>query len=589
MHSLVHELQLALTPIKQVFLKRDVTKLEQVVDSFLDQLQKLETLHSPLLNVIINTKPAELGSIGLIVLKQVLITKKLTRQLDYLPESEITIIKATLYVLYQLLPDLVPVLKQQSSLKQFQLNTQKVLIQTFNLVFKLKIKDKECLKLLSLLAKKNKYSKTNLLAQSTVLFGVNTNLLMSVKTSSSNLSFEQALSTQISIRPTWLLPIKQLPCVLEEFLTISSSEFFAGNLIKTKSNRSFLTFTQTEQVSNWLCIEFDANTKTFIDVIEEVDTSQILAFFPQSRITLNDLILATSSTEQEWQPYTEVKDTSIFNNEKLTYSVPEFWPQMVKSLISGNVKQLSESIDAEPKLNNILLQYASSINRERNLIRSSKHAISLVGQERVFPIITNGLFSTVQQSYRFIGSDTINEKVSLLTGVAYLVAKDRNNISLPEYLPMFTRILATSLFSVPKVRFSATSHAKPKLESLCLSSQPICLAEVYQYHNFKVWQSISKNLVNSWRLPRYVDLFISKYLLGLTKPEQANFSAKEQELINGIELTVACYILLENGNLSDDLKKRLATTAKRYGMTLKTLKDLALEYAQQLGYHTVLI
>lgn len=589
MHSLVHELQLALTPIKQVFLKRDVTKLEQVVDSFLDQLQKLETLHSPLLNVIINTKPAELGSIGLIVLKQVLITKKLTRQLDYLPESEITIIKATLYVLYQLLPDLVPVLKQQSSLKQFQLNTQKVLIQTFNLVFKLKIKDKECLKLLSLLAKKNKYSKTNLLAQSTVLFGVNTNLLMSVKTSSSNLSFEQALSTQISIRPTWLLPIKQLPCVLEEFLTISSSEFFAGNLIKTKSNRSFLTFTQTEQVSNWLCIEFDANTKTFIDVIEEVDTSQILAFFPQSRITLNDLILATSSTEQEWQPYTEVKDTSIFNNEKLTYSVPEFWPQMVKSLISGNVKQLSESIDAEPKLNNILLQYASSINRERNLIRSSKHAISLVGQERVFPIITNGLFSTVQQSYRFIGSDTINEKVSLLTGVAYLVAKDRNNISLPEYLPMFTRILATSLFSVPKVRFSATSHAKPKLESLCLSSQPICLTEVYQYHNFKVWQSISKNLVNSWRLPRYVDLFISKYLLGLTKPEQANFSAKEQELINGIELTVACYILLENGNLSDDLKKRLATTAKRYGMTLKTLKDLALEYAQQLGYHTVLI
>jgi hypothetical protein len=589
LHSFVHELQLALAPIKQVFLKRDVFKLEQVVDTYLHQLQKLETQHAPYFDVILNTKPAELGAIDLIILKQVLITKKLTQKLGYLPDSEVTIIKASLYILYQLLPDLVPLLKQQIGLKEFAARTQKVLINTFQLIFKLKINDKECLKLLSLLANKNKYSKTNLLAQATVLLSINATLLTNVKTASNSLSLEQALSSLLSLQPKWLLPVHYLSSVLIEFLTISSSQFFTGNLIQTQDKRYFLMFTQTEQISTWLCIEFEPLSKKFINTIEEIETSEIVAFYPQSRVKFSNLIEALAATNDQWQPYIETQSNVVFNTQTLTYTVPDFWPKIVESLISGNVKQLSANIDAEIKLKNILLQYASTINREKNAIRSSKHAISLVGQERVFPIITNGLFSAVQQSYRFIGSDAINEKVSVLTGIAYLVAKDKNTITLPEYLPMFLRLLAVSLFSVPKVRFSATSNNKPVLDSLFSHSHHICLAEVYQYNNQKLWLSICKNLISSWRLPRYVDQFMTKYLLSLTKPTHSNFSQKEREWINGIELTVACYIMLENGNLSNEMKKRLAITAKRFGMSLKSLKDLSEEYAQQLGYHTVLI
>lgn len=588
MHNLVNELQLALADIKQVYLKQEHTKLEQVVDRTLSQIKSFEQQHYSVLNLVLNVQPIDLGTIDLLILRQVLISKKLATKLNYTLNSEVTMTKTSLFILYLLLPDIVSLLKQQISIDQFRTITRQTITNTFSLAFKLKVQDKDCLKLLSLLANKNKYSKTNLLAQTLVTLSINTNLLVNIKTGSERLNIEQALSSQFSVQPKWLIPAPYVHSVLLDLLTINSSDLFAGHLIRTLDRKYYLVFIQSEDVSRWLCVEYDVEAKQFDSRLTEIEQDQITSFFPQCKLSLQQAIDAISQTMEDWQAYTESTNSDISSPQEFYHSVPDFWPKIVKTLTSANIKHLSESIELEPKLKQILLQYASGINREKLTIRSSKHAISLVGQERVFPIVTSGLLTAVQHNHRFIGSEAINEKIRLLTGMSYLVAKSNSTRTLPEYVPMFIQLLTMSLFSVPKVKFSVASNNKPKLESLFPDSQHISLAEVYQYPNIKLWQKINKTIIKKWGLPQYVDIFISKYLISTIKPSQAKFSSNEQEWLGCIELSLACYLILENTNVSTDIQKRLMVTAKRYKMSLQSLEKLAVKYAQQLGYHSVL-
>ena len=194
----------------------------------------------------------------------------------------------------------------------------------------------------------------------------------------------------------------------------------------------------------------------------------------QTPVSLNKL---TINLEQLWQCYIDLKaewpieddhfsNTSYYDPVTLKYSVPEFWPKPTKALLNGNIKELSQAVDSRPEFRNILQGYASKANRNKLEVTSSKHAITLLGLERVFPVITSGMMKLVEENYRFTGSEELNNKVSYLSAIALKLAENKIKHSLPEYHALIVRLLALSLFTIPKVAFSASSQNKRLLKPM---------------------------------------------------------------------------------------------------------------------------
>lgn len=586
----LHQLQLAAKDCAQIIVKRQPTALEAAIESALLACEKFTQLDPQFALLLLNNNEHKLNMLENMIIKLLLTTSLFGTKLNVLPKTIKTLNRANLYLLYCAMASLTKVAKKQLNVRQFQQHKARFISNAFTLAYKLKIQDKEVIKLLSQLAKTNKFHNTNQVLQALTLLSFNTNLSACFPLQKA-LTFEQALNGQLTLPESWLvLENKLLQNHLQLMQTITDQSLFAGNVMFAPNLGYFVAIAQSPDLESWYCLPYQPKTKTFAEEIQKVAHYQITKVFAQIKLDQDALWQCYLTVKADW-PLEEdhFSSTSYYDPITLKYSVPEFWPKTTKALLTGNIKELSQAIDSRSEFKGILLSYASQANRHKLAVTSSKHAITLLGLERVFPVITGGMMKLVEENFRFTGSDELNNKVSYLSAIALKLAEHKLKHSLPEYQALIVRLLALSLFTIPKVAFSASSQNKKQLHALFPKSQHICLAEIYQYPKIDLWLKVALHMIEVWKLPKVLKQFITKYLTSQRGNLATSYSAMELEWMELTELTNLLFLLSFEPVLDKSLQVKLAASAKKHGMTLPQLKQQAIRIALELNVKTSLL
>ena len=278
----------------------------------------------------------------------------------------------------------------------------------------------------------------------------------------------------------------------------------------------------------------------------------------------------------------------LYNIENQSFCVPDFWPKMTNALLQDKRLYLSKAIDSQSEVKDIVLHYAKKISRQNISITNTNHAIAMLGTERLFPVITLGMVELVQRSYAFMGSDELNNKINRLTNLSQITAKQYCRQSMPEYVPLVNRLLALSLFSIPKVTFSSNSHNVTKIHPL-FANDHFCLAEIHQYKNLKLWLQVLNSLVATWRLPKPIKQFITKYIHSIANKTVQKWNAIEREWLLSIELATCYYMLLLNTEFTAQANTKFANLAKKHKLSPETLYQQAQKAGTELNIYTSLL
>ena len=405
-----------------------------------------------------------------------------------------------------------------------------------------------------------------------------------------NLSFDHAVNEQLILAKSWYwLENRFLPCYLPQLQTLSNESWFAGNLVLSPHLGYFIALTQSPDLENWYCLPFNPKERSITAEVTKIANYQMTRVYPQFNLQRNELWQSYLAVKSDWPLEDEhFVSAGYYDPVTLKYSVPDFWPNTTKALLTGNIKELGEAIDTRSEFRDILLTYASQANRNQLPVKSSKHAVSLLGLDRIFPIITCGMMKLVEESFRFTGSHELNNKVNFISSIASSLAEKSAKHSLPEYHALLARLFALSLFTIPKVAFSASSHNKTSLSLMFPNNHHLCLAEIYQYPKLELWLKVILHMIDIWKLPKVIRQFVSKYITALKSNVSPNFSALELEWLTILEQTNLIYLTCLYPKLDKNLRVKITACAQKQGLSVKQLNEEAQSLALQLNIKTSL-
>lgn len=587
----LHKFQSAVKACTQAFLRQESTKLNDAVESCIATLEQLVKQEPSFALLLLNSSDRKLSLMENIIVKQMISVQLLTAKFDTLPKATKTVNRACLYLLYCLTPSLIKIKQKKIAPENFA-EQQKLLTQnTFKLVYQLKVQDKELIKLLSQISGNNKYKSTNQLLQTITLLTFNTNLVANSGIANQAISFDHALNKQLIAAPAWFgIELPYLNTYLADLQQLSSQTYFAGNLVFAAKFGYFLLLSQSPDLGYWYALPFEPKTKLLSADVFKLEHYQITKAYPQFKLNHDELHQIFLAAKSDW-PIEEdhFSTTGYYDPISVKYSVPDFWPKATQALLNGNIKDLSAAVDSRSEFKSILLNYATTSNRHNLQITSSKHAISLLGLERVFPIITAGMMKLVQESFRFNGSEELNNKVDFLANIALRLGTKKAKHSLPEYHSLIVRLLALSLFTIPKVAFSANNFSKKEVSILFPKTTHICLAELFQYAKIELWLKVTLHMIETWKLPKILRLFVTKYLTSQQSSVKVSYSPIEREWLEVIEQTNLIFMLSAKPKLSKEIQLKLKKTAERHGASIEQLEQLAIQTSLELNVKTCLV
>lgn len=587
----LHKFQSAVKTCTQAFLKQESTGLNDSVESCIAALEQLVKQEPSFALLLLNSSDRKLSLMENIIVKQLISAQLLSAKFDTLPKATKTLCRACMYLLYCLTPSLIKIKQKKISIETFG-EQQKLLTQnTFKLVYQLKVQDKELIKLMSQISGNNKYKSSNQLLQTITLLVFNTNLVANSGVANKAISFDHALSKQLIAAPCWFgLEVPYLNTYLAELQLLSNQTYFAGNLVFAAKLGYFLLLSQSPDLGYWYALPFAPKTKLLSADVFKLEHYQITRAYPQFKLNHDELHQIFLAAQTDW-PIAEdhFATAGYYDPVNVKYSVPDFWPKATQALLKGNIKDLSIAVDSRAEFKNILLSYATKVNRHNLQITSSKHAISLLGLERVFPIITAGMMKLVQESFRFNGSEELNNKVDFLADIALNIGSKRTTHSLPEYHSLIVRLLALSLFTIPKVAFSANNFSKKEVSMLFPKTTHICLAELFQYAKVELWLKVTLHMIETWKLPKIFKQFVTKYITSQKSNVKVSYSPIEREWLAVIEQTNLVFLLSAKPKLSKDIQLKLKRSADRHGTTVEQLVRLSTQTSLELNVKTCLV
>lgn len=563
----LRQFQQAAKNCTEVFKTQQASKLAVAIetlirtgDAFIDQYPNLALL-------LVNSNDKSLNLLESILLKQVLTTRLFSAKLSLLPKAATSVTRASLYILYWLTPGLIALKNKRITSSAYQQYKNQAIIKAFKIAYHLKLADKEAIKLLSQIAGKNKYSSTNQLLQTLVLLAINSNLSANLRLQDKGKTFVHALSEQLNCSNRHLsFPCPYMVNYLPQLQHLASDSLFAGNLIFVAKRGYFLALGQSSDLDSWYCVSFNPETKKLTGDLIRIAYYTISQVIPQFRIEYDQLWHLYATHKSQWPiELNHFVSDGYYDPKALRYAVPEFWPKATKALLQGNINQLSQAINGRGEFRDILLSYASDANRSKMAIKDTKHAVSLLGLDRVFPVIATGMMKLVEQSYRFSGSDELNNKVDFLSRLALKLSSVHAKAALPEYHVLIVRLLALSLFTIPKVAFSASSVQPHQVKVILPSLDHVSLAEIYQYPKVNLWLQVISHMIDVWQLPNVIKNFIQKYLSSLTSSKAVKYTEIEQEWLNMIQHCNLVLLFSLNYPLDDGITAKITRYAKKIG------------------------
>jgi hypothetical protein len=509
-----NQLCLLASECHKVFVSQSESDLETSIDLLLNQIDTLLDVSPNLAGVILNTTNKNMHFVASFILKQACFSRSLCIKSKLDPDQIHSLIKASLLLLYLVLPELIAAKKDHKQLPYLKKALNSCLASSFQLAKKLKLTDNITLKLLSQIAGANTYSNANIYIQSLVVVSFNCTL-SAFAGFNDKLTFGTALNRLLAAQSPLNIKQKQLtPYKVELSKLCNSLSDFNGALVKLRNKNLALLVEQNPSTLQFGIFEFSRTSMDDATEYEEVDAEQVRIILPQQIIDQTVLIslLASHKLDAETADQNEyTKLTSI--NGVNRYRADNDWRNISRSFLSNNNKTLCKVLSDYPEQSKLLLDYATEKNRQQQTVTDISHAIAMLGKDQLFPTLCNDNIKVKQYQVRKMGADVVNYKIDLFSHIASELHR-HTNIGLPKYHELIGRILMIALMTIPKVSYAASSPARLAAPN---ADKTVCLSELFGLAALDNWKKISLLLSKSWLLPKVYTDIIEQYFYFLER------------------------------------------------------------------------
>jgi hypothetical protein len=493
----------------KLFVSHSEDKVEISIDTLLKQMDLVLNEQPHVLELILNTSQKGMRFGALLILKQACFSRSLCTKSNIASEQVHAIIKASLILLYIILPDLIAAKKDITQLTKYKKSLLRCSAISFKFAKKLNITDNITLKLLSQISATNTYFNTNSYIQTLTITSLNCTLL-AFTGFKDKLTYSHALSRLLTYQDG--LQIKQLALQthkLELSKLCTPITDFNGSLVRLKNKNLALVVGQSPFDLQFGIFEFSQTSLSEPSGYKHVEKDQIRILLPHQIVEHTKLIPLFESIKEtlEANPESLAKTKTKKSISGINrYSANNSWRVISQSFATNN-KALCKILASYPEQSQLLLDYATKHNRQNQEITDVKHAIAMLGNAQLFPTLCNDNIKVKQKNVTQMGCDVVNYKIDLFSHILSEL-HHQTNIGLPKYHELIGRLLIIALMTIPKVSYAASTPARLAKPN---ASKTASLAELFGLTTIDNWQKISLILSKSWLLPTKYNRIIEQY------------------------------------------------------------------------------
>lgn len=572
----------------KVFVKRTELGFEEQLDELLNMMDVVLTTHPQLTGLILNTSNKDMHFIALFILKHACFCRSLCINSKVVTEHGNSIIKASLLLLYVVLPEFIATKKDHKQLSKFKKALSHCPQASFQLAKRIPLADNNSLKLLSQLSNVNTYSKANSKIQLLAVTALNCSIT-AFSGLKGKVTYNSALSRLLAIQDDLHLIQPNLQTYKTEFsLLCKSSVDFNGALVRLKNQN--LAYILSQSPDKQICSGFEFGQTSIDENVEcsEIDTNNVRSVLPHQtldhnkiiRLILNQQALEQTNAKSKAKPKATESHVGIYR-----YSANHSWKVISQSVLRDNNKVLGKVLLNYPDQSQLLLNFATMHNRKQLQVTDVSHAIAMLGKVQLFPTLCNDNIKVKQHSVKQMGSDVVNYKIDLFSHILSQLHHQTLN-GLPKYHELIGRILMIALMTIPKVAYAASTPA-------CLvkanENDVKSLAEIFGLNTFDNWKKISLILSKSWLLPEAYIQVIEQYFnfLDINK-DKAN--EHKNININTLFIIIATYFFQHfiNGENKLPPNKTIKNLMSEFKSKVPNLENLYLTIGQTTTIFTPL-
>lgn len=197
-------------------------------------------------------------------------------------------------------------------------------------------------------------------------------------------------------------------------------------------------------------------------------------------------------------------------------------PEMLKQIEGGLLEQhsltkLTAIIEQSSQLTELLTKTASQSASADIKIKDVKHALAMLGLNRVGPLLTQGALTDIIYSHQFPGFEQLQHKLeSLIQAIKYY--NQYNDLEPTENLVMYMSFYLAPIYLNPQLQTHGSKLHKPRHIK---SDNIFCLESFVGISKNENYSKQTQALVRAWQLPKVCqELF--KYL---HQPRTSNIPA----------------------------------------------------------------
>jgi hypothetical protein len=264
-------------------------------------------------------------------------------------------------------------------------------------------------------------------------------------------------------------------------------------------------------------------------------------------------------------------------------------PKMLDAVLTHlfdnpNLKRISSAIDSSEVLKKLLTATATEAAVQKIRITDTKHALAMLGLNRIGPLLIQGVLSDLLNRFHFPGECWIHARQNCFIQAAKFYGK-HNDLVLAEEQSLYATFYLAPFFVDSTVQNrSYQLYRQIKIEAVdAFKPEMLINAEVGEHH-----RSAMSHLAQQWQLPKLG----GEVLRQLIKPEE------DKRLANTVKSAVAvlrlaafhCHTTYNDVDISNPLlQQRLREYLNTLGLTFERFISLQDEFLQQYSPATRLL
>lgn len=479
--------------LSDVFDQQQLTQIETATEQFIKVVQVAFSNHPLTLLSLLNLQEKRLNYRQNILLKIAISSFLITEQNHCEVQSQKALMKTCLLLLLPVHRHLTIVKdnpkKQQAIIRHLR-NAPK---QAFSLLKSASEIPQTCLRLLTLLGGINKRFQSDSKNQGMIALSLELSFLQLPFTANKPLCFEQALQTVVLAKPL-MFTSNRFSVWYSELIAGLNSTLLSFTPAANQHKDIIFVMAQYHTNDEIVALHYGKNLTPSVTQVEYLKDTNNLRFYPQQKVDCLLLLSFLNIQQEHFIKAINPRHIKQYTRKSASLLPSQEFQKLSPLLLNAKTSHIERTL-AQTAVANDILHYAGQLTRNKTSPTELKHALAIMGVERLSPVLAICELSRAQQqNYGFNNFDIVNQ-LEFYSYSSKTIAKHFSS-QLPEVSELLSLLLFTSLLKIPKAHYviSSRNYINKNNDSDVFSACGL--------NDVSSWRKVAMTLCKEWQIDK---------------------------------------------------------------------------------------